>query len=278
MLLSSIVKQPHQAEVIGVTPFMSNNITQDMKYARSMKSGKRVGSTPKGAHISTSSADGETGLRNPLHQSRRPPSHPTQHRIVFASNYERSNSMSFFQYLSIKTWSRLKLSARGKRKKVSRAFGRSVGTISSVLKKNDRKDGYRPTETKKKYRKRKPKCCRKRILDDQDICAAEDPGGSVVAWTDNKPSAIGKHALPCEAVHSLPSCLTITAPDLIIQVGSVHLCKRHLCWMSAPFDKRNTSTSTKPSGFFQKATDITCDILLVYNLYEIWKHEKSIAD
>ena len=89
-------------------------------------------------------------------------------RIVFADNYERSNSMSQYQHLSIKEReSILKLSAEGKGiREISRELGRSAGTISRELKRNSGKDGYWPAEAEKKYRKRRKKCCRKRILDD----------------------------------------------------------------------------------------------------------------
>ena len=88
-------------------------------------------------------------------------------RIVFADNYERSNSMSHYHHLSIKEReSILKLSAEGKgNREISRALGRSAGTISRELKRNSGKEGYWPTEAEKKYRKRRKKCCRKRILD-----------------------------------------------------------------------------------------------------------------
>ena len=76
--------------------------------------------------------------------------------------------MSHYQHLSIKEReSILKLSAEGKGiRGISRALGRSAGTISRELKRNSGKDGYWPAEAEKKYRKRGKKCCRKRILDD----------------------------------------------------------------------------------------------------------------
>ena len=94
-------------------------------------------------------------------------------RIVFADNYERSNSMSHYQHLSIKEReSILKLSAEGKGiREISRALGRNAGTISRELKRNSGKDGYWPTEADKQYRKRRKKCCRKRMLDDPKIKA-----------------------------------------------------------------------------------------------------------
>ena len=80
-------------------------------------------------------------------------------RIVFADNYERSNSMSHYQHLSIKEReSILKLSAEGKGiREISRALGRSAGTISRELKRNSGKDGYWPTEAEKKYQERRKK-------------------------------------------------------------------------------------------------------------------------
>ena len=94
-------------------------------------------------------------------------------RIVFADNYERSNSMSHYQHLSIKEReSILKLTAEGKGiREISRALGRNAGTISRELKRNSGKDGYWPTEADKQYRKRRKKCCRKRILDNPAVRA-----------------------------------------------------------------------------------------------------------
>ena len=90
---------------------------------------------------------------------------------MFADNYERSNSISHYHHLSIKEReSILKLSAEGKGiREISRALGRSAGTISRELKRNSGKDGYWPTEAEKKYRKRRKKCCRKRILNNLQI-------------------------------------------------------------------------------------------------------------
>ena len=81
--------------------------------------------------------------------------------------------MSHYHHLSIKEReSILKLSAEGKgNREISRALGRSAGTISRELKRNNGKEGYWPTEAKKKYRKRRKKCCRKRILDDPETKA-----------------------------------------------------------------------------------------------------------
>ena len=79
--------------------------------------------------------------------------------------------MSHYHHLSIKEReSILKLSAEGKGiREISRMLGRSAGTISRELKRNSGKDGYWPTEAEKKYRERRKKCCRKRILDDLEI-------------------------------------------------------------------------------------------------------------
>ena len=76
--------------------------------------------------------------------------------------------MSHYQHLSIKEReSILKLSAEGKGvREIGRELGRSAGTISRELKRNSEKDGYWPGAAEKKYRKRRMKCCRKRILDD----------------------------------------------------------------------------------------------------------------
>lgn len=81
--------------------------------------------------------------------------------------------MSHYHHLSIKEReSILKLSAEGKgNREISRALGRSAGTISRELKRNSGKEGYWPTEAEKKYRKRRKKCCRKRILDDPETKA-----------------------------------------------------------------------------------------------------------
>jgi len=78
--------------------------------------------------------------------------------------------MSHYQHLSIKEReSILKLLAEGKGvREISRIIGRSAGTISRELNRNSSKDGYWPAEAEKKYRKRRQKCCRKRILDDPE--------------------------------------------------------------------------------------------------------------
>ncbi len=81
--------------------------------------------------------------------------------------------MSHYRHLSIKEReSILKLSAEGKGiREISRALERSAGTISRELNRNSGKDGYWPDEAEKKYRKRREKCCRKRILDASEIKA-----------------------------------------------------------------------------------------------------------
>lgn len=79
--------------------------------------------------------------------------------------------MSHYEHLSIKEReSILKLRAEGKGiREISRAMNRNAGTISRELKRNGGKDGYWPAEAEKKYRKRRKKCCRKRILDEPEI-------------------------------------------------------------------------------------------------------------
>lgn len=93
--------------------------------------------------------------------------------MVFADNRERSNSMSRYQHLSIKEReSILKLSAEEKGiREISRALIRSAGTTSREVKRNGGKDGYWPAEAEKKYRKRRKKRCRKRILENPAVKA-----------------------------------------------------------------------------------------------------------
>lgn len=81
--------------------------------------------------------------------------------------------MSHYQHLSIKEReSILKLSAQGKGiREISREMCRSAGTISREIKRNSGKDGYWPEAAEKKYRKRREKCRRKRILDEPEIKA-----------------------------------------------------------------------------------------------------------
>lgn len=94
-------------------------------------------------------------------------------RIVFAGNYERSNSISHYQHLPTKEKeSILKLTAEGKGiREISRALGRSAGTISREFKRNNEKDGYWPAAAEEKYRKCRKKSCRKRVLDEPGIKA-----------------------------------------------------------------------------------------------------------
>ena len=66
----------------------------------------------------------------------------------------------------------MKFSEEGKGiRDISRALGRNAGTISRELKRNSGKEGNWTTEAEKKYRKRRKKCCRKRILDDPETKA-----------------------------------------------------------------------------------------------------------
>ena len=79
--------------------------------------------------------------------------------------------MSHYQHLSIKEReSILKLSSEGMGiRAIGLALGRSAATISRELRRNRSKDGYWPDEAARKYRRRRAKCCRKRILDEPEI-------------------------------------------------------------------------------------------------------------
>ena len=85
--------------------------------------------------------------------------------------------MSHYKHLNIKEReSILKLSAEGKGiREISRALGRSAGTISRELKRNSGKDGYWPAEAEKKYRKVLSQTDSRRS-GSQGICAAKDTG------------------------------------------------------------------------------------------------------
>lgn len=64
---------------------------------------------------------------------------------MLVDNYEKSNSMSHYQHLSIKEReSILKLSSEGKEiREMNRALGRSAGTISRELQRNGRPTVYK---------------------------------------------------------------------------------------------------------------------------------------
>ena len=87
MAASVIVKLPHRTQTKGVTPFMSNSITQDMKYRQSlMKYAEKYGVSRasrkynKGrSYIYFWRSRWDGTVESLACQSRRPHSHPSQH-------------------------------------------------------------------------------------------------------------------------------------------------------------------------------------------------------
>ena len=55
--------------------------------------------------------------------------------------------------------------------KISKELGRSKSTISRELHRNTGKDGYLPIQAEAKYRKRRKKCRRKKLLEDAGLYA-----------------------------------------------------------------------------------------------------------
>lgn len=55
--------------------------------------------------------------------------------------------------------------------KIAKALGRSKSTISRELRRNSGKDGYLPVNAEAKYRKRRKKCRRKKLLEDAGLYA-----------------------------------------------------------------------------------------------------------
>ena len=81
--------------------------------------------------------------------------------------------MNHYHHLSIEERESI-LFMRGEGKgirAIATALGRSASTISRELKRNQTKKEYSPSQAEKKYRRRRKRCCRKKILADPNAKA-----------------------------------------------------------------------------------------------------------